>query len=137
MVKFLKMKKELSIKDDPPGFSVRARIRSFRYAFEGVQTFFATQHNAVIHLLMTVMALVAAVFFSVSKAELIAIVIAAALVWAAELFNTAIEKLADMVLDDFHPSIKFIKDVSAAAVLISAMAAFITGAIIFLPKLLA
>jgi len=53
------------------------------------------------------------------------------------LFNTAIEKLADMVSGDFHPSIKFIKDVSAAAVMVSAMAAFITGAIIFLPKLLA
>jgi diacylglycerol kinase len=59
------------------------------------------------------------------------------LVWAAELFNTAIEKLADTVSKDFHPSIKFVKDVSAAAVLLSALAAFITGAIIFLPKLLA
>jgi len=131
------MKKELSMKSDPPGFSIRARIRSFRFAFEGLNSFFATQHNAVIHLLMTILAFVAALFFNVSKAETVAIVIAAGFVWAAELFNTAIEKLADTISEDFHPSIKFIKDVSAAAVLISAIAAFITGAIIFLPKILA
>ena len=125
------------MKSDPPGFSIRARIRSFRFAFEGLNSFFATQHNAVIHLLMTILAFVAALFFNVSKAETVAIVIAAGFVWAAELFNTAIEKLADTISEDFHPSIKFIKDVSAAAVLISAIAAFITGAIIFLPKILA
>ena len=124
------------MKNNPPGFSLRARIRSFRFAFEGLNSFFATQHNAVIHLLMTIVALIAAVFFNVCKGEAVAIIIAAGFVWAAELFNTAIEKLADMVSEDFHPSIKFIKDVSAAAVLISAIAAFITGIIIFLPKFL-
>ena len=51
------------------------------------------------------------------------------------MFNTAVEKLADMVSKDLHPEIKVIKDVSAAAVLVSAIAALVTGAIIFLPKL--
>ena len=55
---------------------------------------------------------------------------------AAEFFNTAIEKLADLVSKDFDANIKFIKDVSAAAVLLAALAAFTTGAIIFIPKLL-
>jgi len=137
MVKSIKMKKELAIKTDPRNpFSIKSRLKSFRYAFEGLNAFFTAQHNAIIHLLMTLLAFSAAIFFNVSKAEAIAIVLAAALVWAAELFNTAIEKLADMVSKDYHPSIKFIKDVSAAAVLLSAVAAFITGAIIFLPKLL-
>ncbi len=131
------MKKEVAIKTDPRNpFSIKSRLKSFRYAFEGLNAFFTVQHNAIIHLLMTILAFSAAIFFNVSKAEAIAIVLAAALVWAAELFNTAIEKLADMVSKDYHPSIKFIKDVSAAAVLLSAVAAFITGAIIFLPKLL-
>jgi diacylglycerol kinase (ATP) len=132
------MKKELFIKTDQQSvFSIKARLKSFKYAFEGLNAFFTTQHNAIIHLLITIMAFTGAVFFNVSKGEVIAIVLAAGLVWAAELFNTAIEKLADMVSKDFHPSIKFIKDVSAAAVLLSAIAAFITGAIIFIPKLLA
>src|SRR5712671_5130876 len=72
-----------------------------------------------------------------NKTKAIAVILASGFVWAAELFNTAVEKLADMVSKDFHPKIKFIKDVSAAAVLLSAITAFLTGIIIFLPKVLA
>jgi len=64
------------------------------------------------------------------------IVIAIGLVWVAELFNTAIEKLCDMVCPEQHPQIKFIKDVSAAAVLVTAIIAMITGCIIFIPAML-
>jgi len=73
----------------------------------------------------------------VSRGEAISIVLSVGLVWLAELFNTAIEKLCDVVSKEYHPAIKFIKDVSAAAVLVSAITAFVTGAIVFLPKLLA
>ena len=122
--------------DRSDSLSIKARLRSFRYAFEGLHSFFNTQPNAIIHLLMTMAAFSAAVLFNVSKGEAIAVTLAAGFVWTAELLNTAIEKLADMVSKDLHPGIKFIKDVSAAAVLLSAVAAFLTGAIIFLPKLL-
>jgi len=132
------MKKEFMEKKEPPGsFSIRARLKSFRHALAGLNTFFNTQHNAVIHLLMTILVFIASLFFTISKTEAMAITLAVGLVWAAELFNTAIEKLADMVEQEFHPSIKFIKDVSAAAVLITAITALVTGTIIFLPKIFA
>jgi diacylglycerol kinase (ATP) len=138
MVKFIKMKKELFIKNDQPdSFSVKARLRSFRYAFDGLNSFFAMQHNAIIHLLMTILVFAGAVFFRVTRGEAVALVLSVGLVWSAELFNTAIEKLCDMLSKEYHPAIKFIKDVSAAAVLVSAIAAFVTGAIVFFPKLLA
>ena len=86
---------------------------------------------------MTLLAISAAVFYNVTKAEAIAIALSIGFVWTAELFNTAVEKLADLFSKDHHPGIKFIKDVSAAAVLLSAATALITGAVIFLPKLLA
>ena len=129
------MKKELTIKNkNPNSFSVKARLKSFRYAFEGLNNFFSAQHNAIIHLLMTFAVVFAAIFFNVNRGEAIAIILAAGFVWAAEFFNTAIEKLADIVSKEFHPGIKFIKDVSAAAVLLSAITAVLVGAIIFLPK---
>ncbi len=132
------MKKEITIRNERHGsFSIRARLRSFGYAFEGLNSFFTSQYNALIHLLMTALVFIASVFFNVSKTEAIAVILATGFVWAAELFNTAVEKLADMVSKDFHPKIKFIKDVSAAAVLLSAITAFLTGIIIFLPKVLA
>ena len=131
------MKNELTIKKDPSNsFSIKARLKSFQYAFEGLNSFFSTQHNAIIHLIMTLLAFSGAVFYKVTKVEAIAIALAVGFVWAAELFNTAIEKLADIVSTDHRPEIKFIKDVAAAAVLLSAVAAFITGTIVFLPKLL-
>jgi diacylglycerol kinase (ATP) len=132
------MKKEITIKTGQShSFSLRARLKSFHYAFEGLNSFFSSQHNAIIHLLATALVFIASVFFNISKTEAIAVILATGFVWTAELFNTAVEKLADMVSKDFHPSIKFIKDVSAAAVLLSAIAAFLTGMIVFLPKLLA
>ncbi len=132
------MKNELMIKKPPSNpFSIKARLKSIQYAFAGLISFFSTQHNAIIHLIMTLLAFSAAVLFNVTRVEAIAITLAIGFVWTAELFNTAVEKLADLVSMDHHPGIKFIKDVSAAAVLLSAIAAFITGAIVFLPKLLA
>jgi diacylglycerol kinase (ATP) len=131
------MKNELTVKKGTSNsFSIKARLRSFHYAFAGLHSFFSTQHNAIIHLIMTLLVFSAAVLYNVTKAEAIAITLAVGFVWTAELFNTAIEKLADLVSTDHHPGIKFIKDVSAAAVLLSALAAFITGGIVFLPKLL-
>lgn len=133
------MKEDMTIKTEAPtpSFSIKARLRSFRYAFEGLNAFFSTQHNAIIHLMVTIIVLIAALFFNVSKEEGIALIIVTAIVWMAELFNTAIEKLADLITKDLHPGVKFIKDVSAAAVFFAAFAAFLTGAIIFLPKLMA
>ena len=55
------------------------------------------------------------------------------MVLAAEGFNTAIERLVDLVSPDFHPVAGDVKDVAAGAVLICAIAAAIIGMIIFIP----
>ena len=122
--------------ESPSPFSWNARLKSFRYAFEGLTAFFAAEQNAIIHLFITVFVFLAAVLFNLSKGEWIAIVLVTGFVWAAELFNTAVERLCDLVSKEFQPGIKFIKDVSAAAVLVAAVVAFLTGIIIFLPKIL-
>ena len=57
------------------------------------------------------------------------------MVWTAEIFNTAIEKTMDFISREKHPQIKLVKDLAAAAVLITAVSAIIVGAIIFIPKL--
>jgi diacylglycerol kinase len=86
--------------------------------------------------LATVLAVIMSILLKLSSAEWIFIIMAIAMVWTAELFNTAIEALCDMIMLEKHPKIKFIKDVAAAAVLVSALAALLTGLIIFLPKLI-
>jgi diacylglycerol kinase (ATP) len=116
-------------------FTLRSRLQSFRFAFAGVVSFFKTEHNAWLHLAATILALTLTLLLPCTQTEIILIVFAVCLVWAMELFNTAIEKLADLTTKETHPQIKFIKDISAAAVLITAIAALITGCIIFIPKL--
>jgi diacylglycerol kinase (ATP) len=116
-------------------FSIRARGNSFKYAFEGIKNFFRSEHNAWLHLSGTIAVIVLAVVFQVSRLEMITLIFAIGFVWIAELFNTAIEKIMDFVSTEQRPNIKFIKDLSAAAVLIAAAVAFITGCIVFIPKL--
>ena len=116
-------------------FSWRARLRSIKFAYDGIEAFFASQHNAIIHFYFTLFVLLAAVFFKVSATELVLLVVVAGFVWAAEIFNTAIETMMDHLSPDEHPRVKYIKDLSAAAVLIAAVSAAITGLIIFIPKL--
>lgn len=116
-------------------FSLRERGRSLGYAREGIHAFFASQHNALIHLFLTILMVFSAVFFGVTRMELIVLIVVTGFVWSAEIFNTAIEALLDHIHPHKHPRVKFIKDVSAAAVLVAAVTAFLTGLIIFIPKL--
>ena len=111
-------------------------VRSFRYAGAGIYNLFRYENNARIHLMACIAVVIAGVFFQISSTEWCLIVIQIALVWAGEAFNTAIEKLADLVSAEYHPVIKVVKDTAAAGVLLMAISAVIVGSIIFIPKLI-
>lgn len=117
-------------------FSWKARFKSFLYAWSGFKALMKTEHNAWIHLGATIAVIFLSIEFSISSTEAIALIIVAALVWMAELFNTAIEKSIDFISTELHPQIKMIKDLSAAAVLVTSIAAALVGFIIFIPKIL-
>jgi len=91
------------------------------------------QHNAWIHAAATIVVIVLGVFFQLSRFEWCWIVLAIAIVWTAEALNTAFEFLADAASPNFHPVVRDAKDVAAGAVLITAIAAVIIGAIVFWP----
>lgn len=118
-------------------FSIKERIKSFKYAFEGLKTLFAEEHNARIHLLAALIAIVLGFVLKISRGEWIALIIVIGLVLICEAFNTALEVLCDYVQPEKHPKIKKVKDLAAAAVLISAFSALIAGIILFGPKLIA
>lgn len=116
-------------------FSIGKRIMSFRFALDGIASFFKQEHNSRIHFFASVAAITVALILHCSKSEFIFIVLAIGFVWAAELFNTAIENLSDLITKENNTQIKLIKDLSAGAVLIAAVSAFIIGCIIFIPKI--
>lgn len=114
---------------------LRLRIQSFKYAFKGLFDLLKTQPNAQIHLLVTTLVVIAGFYFQVSGLEWAILVFTIGLVFAAEAFNTALEYLTNLVSPDYHPLAGKTKDVAAAAVLITAIAAILIGIIIFLPKM--
>jgi len=118
-----------------PAFSVHNRLRSFGFAICGLKHFVASEHNAWVHLGGTLVVVLAASFFGLSSSEWLWIILAIGWVWMGEAFNTAIERLADVVTLDRDPRIAVVKDVAAAGVLISSVGAALIGSIIFLPHL--
>jgi len=120
----------------PKGFSMLARLKSFGYAFNGIKYALTTQHNFYIHVTLTIVAIILGFILKISNTEWVAIVIVIGLVISAEIFNTAIEELVNLVSPKKNKKAGIIKDLAAGAVLVLAMAALITGTIIFLPKLI-
>ena len=83
-----------------------------------------------------IFAIILGFVFEISNMEWIAIVIVTALVFSIEIINSAIEKLADFASPNYNDAIKKIKDLSAAAVLVSAIVSVVVAFIIFAPKIL-
>ena len=116
-------------------FSFQARLRSFKYAFQGLGALIRNEHNARIHLFAAICVMIAGIIFSVSTVEWLVISLAIGAVFAAEAFNSSIEALSDLVSPGYNEKIKKAKDFAAAAVLITAVAAATAGLIIFIPKI--
>jgi len=114
-------------------FGLKARIRSFKFAFAGLWTLLKTQHNAWLHACATALVVAAGLYFGVTPIEWCALVLAIMAVWVAEALNTAFEFLADVASPEFHPLVKQSKDVAAGAVLISAIGSVIIGLLVLGP----
>ena len=111
-------------------------VRSFAYAWQGILYCIKTQLNFRIHLVVLSMAITVGLILNISTTEWLFIIGCSMLVLALELLNTAIEKLCDTISTEIQPELKIIKDVSAAAVLLSAVGSVVTGSIIFFPKIM-
>ncbi len=120
----------------PKEFSIKSRFKSFIYAFKGIKFALITQHNFQIHILLTIVAILLGVFLKISLIEWVSIIIVIGMVLTTELLNTAVELLVDYISPEKNKTAGIIKDLGAGAVLISAIAAFITGLIVFLPKII-
>jgi len=116
-------------------FSIAKRIESFKYAFNGLFILIKEEHNARIHLLGAVLVVLLGALFDITTYEWMAVIFAIGIVIASELFNSAIENVADFLTKEKNNDIKRIKDLAAAGVLVSAITALAIGLIIFIPKL--
>ncbi|RKR81903.1 diacylglycerol kinase (ATP) [Mucilaginibacter gracilis] len=111
-------------------------LRSFGYAFKGLAYAYRTQLNFRIHLVLMAIALLLGWWLHVSTSQWLWLMLCITAVLCAELLNTAIETLTDMVSPGYHPKAGHVKDVAAAAVTITAIFALAVGFIIFIPRLI-
>ncbi|MEW6724518.1 MAG: diacylglycerol kinase family protein [Bacillota bacterium] len=108
---------------------------SFASAFFGLAYAFLTQRNMRIHLLATVLVGLVGWLAVLPAGHWAALVLAIGFVWAAELFNTALESLVDLIEPGYHRLAKVAKNVAAGAVLSSALTAITVGLAILGPRL--
>ena len=110
---------------------LQRRWNSVLNACRGGRWLLTTQPNARVHLVATLLAAIAGLTLRLTLAEWLLLTWSMALVWMAEAFNTALEFLADEVSLERRERLGKAKDIAAFAVLITSLAAAISGAVIF------
>lgn len=108
--------------------------KNFFNAVDGIIYCLKTQRNMPIILGAAALALFFSWFFAVSLTELFFVLTAIFMVLVAEVANTAVEKVVDLITEEYHPLAGLAKDVAAGAVLIAVIYSVIIGLIIFIPK---
>lgn len=118
-------------------YSLKKQLKSFTFAWKGILTCAGHEQNITFHLLTAIIVVAAGFCFGISRTEWMVVMLCIGTVIAAELFNSAIERLVDMVSPEWQKIAGEVKDIAAGAVLITAIAAAIVGMIVFLPYVIA
>ena len=108
-------------------------LKSFSHAFKGLFKTFREEQNLRIQTIVSLLAIVLGIYFQISRLEWILLTLVIALVLIVETTNSAIERIADVLKPRINSYIKEIKDIMAAAVLLSSIAAMVVGLFIFMP----
>lgn len=114
----------------------RGLLESFNCAIEGFVYCIKTQKHMRLHVFIGAFFIILGILFNFSKLELLILCISVVFVWIAEMINTAVEMTMDIVVNEFHPVARIIKDVCAGAVLVSSVNAVIVGYLLFLKPLI-
>ena len=130
------MKSETEPRPRPPQGQLRRRVASFGHALRGVRAALGSEVHLRFHAAATLAVAGLGAYLHIGRLEWALVALAVAGVWTAELLNTALEALTDLVSPDYHPLAGRAKDVAAGAVLLAALGALVVGGLVFGPYLL-
>ena len=116
-------------------YDFKKQLRCFGYAWKGIRCCIGKEQNLSFHLIATVVTVIAGFLLEITRIDWMIVILCIGVVIAAELFNSAIEKLVDLVSPERHPIAGQVKDIAAGAVLVCAATAAIIGLIVFIPYL--
>jgi len=114
---------------------LRKKLESFRHALSGLLVAWREEANFKIEIVFGITALFFGFLLRITHIEFIIVLFVIGFVLATEALNTALEEFCDMVKSDPDPHIAKIKDLAAAAVLVSSVTAFVIGGVIFIPHI--
>jgi len=117
--------------------SLKKIRKSFFYASRGLIFTYKNEQNFRIQIFIGLLVIIAMVILKVQNYEAITLLLLIILVLVLELVNTIFEKIIDILKPRIHSYVEVIKDVMAAAVLVSSVGATIIAGLIFVPYLLA
>jgi diacylglycerol kinase len=106
-------------------------LQSFTHAFRGLYFILRYERNARIHLIVMIGVLALSFRLKLSAIELVAVAFSIVIVLVAEILNSAVEELADLIWPKEDPRVRHVKDITAAAVLVAAASAATIGVVIF------
>jgi undecaprenol kinase len=110
-------------------------LKSFSYAITGLITAIRSERNMRIHLIFSVIVIGFSLLLSISTVEWLFVIAAIGGIFSLEILNTAVERVVDLVTEEYHPLAKQAKDLAAGAVFVYALTVVIIGLIIFLPRI--
>ena len=110
------------------------RVHSFKYAWKGIRLGWEEEANFRFQTVCAALALALAFVLQISRIEWLLVLLAMGIVLTAELINTSLEELCDMLQPSHDPHIAKIKDLAAGAVFLSSWVALLIGAFVFIPR---
>lgn len=110
-------------------------ISSFKYAYRGLRLVLSRERNARIHLAFAILAIVLGILLKIGIDQFLVIIISITLVFFAEITNTALEKTLDLTYQENNQLVRFVKDMTAAGVLVAAACAIVVAILVFGPPL--
>jgi len=117
--------------------SLGSVLKTLRVGAGGMRKLLQSELAAWIHLAVMAATILLGLLVGIGREEWLWLIAAMGMVWAAEAFNTAIEKLADCITLEQDERIGAVKDIAAGGVMVVVIAALLIGALIFIPHLVA
>jgi diacylglycerol kinase len=114
---------------------IKRLLKSFRYAFKGLARVFREEQNIKIQSFAGILVVLVGLFFGVSRADWLILIITISVVILMEILNSAVERVTDLLKPRLDIYVKEIKDIMAAAVMFASLSSVVIGLIIFWPYL--
>lgn len=111
-------------------------LKSFKFSFDGLKYAYLHEQSLVLHVVVMLLIVSFGIGFKISSIQWVITLVMGALILVAELFNTSVEAVVDMVTQEYHPLAKVAKDTASAACFVADVVAFGMWLVVFVPKII-